>query len=142
MTIQNETFIKSNINLLISALFLIFVAVTFILDNSKYKTVFYLILPIPAIFILNGTLNYNKIKLQTLFLLTLTLSYFSLSTLWSAQPNLTYHSKNSLLIALLFIVTIAYCKTINYQNTVKILFYFTSILAVTYLMCLLYQHNF
>lgn len=123
-------------------LFLIFIISTFILDDSKYKTLFYITLPIPALLLIKELLNYNKETLHVFISLTAVLIYFSISTLWSNEPNLIENLKYSLLILLFFILSLEYCKQVKYKTTVKILFYFTSFLALFYLASFIYTYGF
>lgn len=140
----NSTILKENkiIHLIASVLFLTFLACTFVLDGSKYKTIFYITLPIPSLLLLREVIEYRKEELKILLFLTITLLYFSLSTLWSHEPDLIDNLKNSLLIFLLLVLSIEYCKTISYEKTVDILFYFTSLSTAVFLITLFYKNNF
>lgn len=142
MKTLNPSLPKNKINIIASFLFFIFILLTFLLDDSKYKTIFYIALPIPALFLTKEILNYNKKTLKTFLFLTALLIYFSISTLWSKEPNLVENLKYSFIIILFFILSVNHCKTVDYKTTVKILFYFTSLLTLTYLTILLYDYGF
>ena len=134
--------LSKKINTTAGLLFLIFIISTFILDDSKYKTLFYITLPTPALLLIKELLNYNKETLHVFISLTAVLIYFSISTLWSNEPNLIENLKYSLLILLFFILSLEYCKQVKYKTTVKILFYFTSFLALFYLASFIYTYGF
>ena len=125
-----------------SVILILLIIFTFILDNSNYKTIYYILLPISILINYKNIPSTIKQHKTAILAIISTLLFFSISTLWSTEPDILDKLKNSILILMLFISTIEASKNINYKQITSTLFYATSIFTILLTTILLFKNNF
>lgn len=137
---------QTNINKLpqkvASIILVLLIICIFILDNSKYKTIYYTLLPISILINYKNIPSIIKQHKTAILAIISTLLFFSISTLWSTEPDLLDKIKNSIFVLMLFISTIEVSKNINYKQITSTLFYATSIFTILLITILLFKNDF
>ena len=137
---------QTNINKLpqkvASIILVLLIICIFILDNSKYNTIYYILLPISILINYKNIPSIIKQHKTAILAIISTLLFFSISTLWSTEPDLLDKIKNSIFVLMLFISTIEVSKNINYKQITSTLFYATSIFTILLITILLFKNDF